>query len=128
MVTAAQIKKLCPTAKPNLIDVIVKNWDYAELEGNIITPLRVQHFLSEVAVETGGLKAIDESLNYTVDGLLSTFGRHRISEADAKRLGRSGNRKAKQQEIANTVYGGAWGKRTSVIPNPATDGSTAAAE
>ncbi|QTG12363.1 hypothetical protein G6M86_03505 [Agrobacterium tumefaciens] len=111
MVTAAQIKKLCPSARPVLVDAIVKNWDYAELEGNIVTPFRVQHFLSEIAVETGGLKAIEESLNYTVAGLLSTFGRHRISEAAAKKLGRSGNRKADQRGIANTVYGGAWGKK-----------------
>lgn len=111
MVTAAQIKKLCPQAKPVLVDAIVKNWDYAELEGDIVTPLRVSHFLSEIATETGGLKAVEESLNYTVDGLLKTFGRHRISEADAKRLGRAGNRKAKQREIANIIYGGAWGKK-----------------
>lgn len=111
MATASQIKRLCPSAKPALVDAIVKNWDYAELHGDIVTPLRVQHFLSEIATETGGLKSVEESLNYSVDGLLSTFGRHRISEADAHRLGRSGNRKAKQQEIANTVYGGAWGKK-----------------
>ncbi|MGV1944896.1 MULTISPECIES: peptidoglycan-binding protein [unclassified Agrobacterium] len=111
MATAAQIKRLCPSAKPALVDAIVKNWDYAELEGDIVTPLRVQHFLSQIATETGGLKAVEESLNYSVDGLLNTFGRHRISEADAKRLGRFGNRKAKQEEIANIVYGGAWGKK-----------------
>lgn len=111
MVTAAQIKKLCPTAKPVLVDAIVKNWGYAEFDGEIKTPLRVQHFLSQIATETGGFKAVEESLNYTVARLMETFGRHRISEADAKRLGRSGNRKAKQREIANTVYGGAWGKK-----------------
>lgn len=111
MATASQIKRLCPSAKPALVDAVAKNWDYAELHGDIVTPLRVQHFLSEIATETGGLKSVEESLNYSVDGLLSTFGRHRISEADARRLGRSGNRKAKQQEIANTVYGGAWGKK-----------------
>lgn len=111
MATAAQIKRLCPSAKPDLVDAIVKNWDYAELQGDIVTPLRVQHFLSEIATETGGLKLVEESLNYSVDGLLKTFGRHRISEADARRLGRSGNRKAKQPEIANTVYGGTWGKK-----------------
>lgn len=111
MVTAAQIKKFCPSANATLVDAIVKNWDYAELEGDIVTPLRIQHFFSEIATETGGLKAVEENLNYTVAGLLSTFGRHRISEAAAQKLGRSGNRKADQKAIANTVYGGAWGKK-----------------
>jgi predicted chitinase len=111
VVTTAQVKKLCPSAKATLVDAIVKNWDYAELEGNIVTPLRVSHFLAQIATETGGLKAVEESLNYTVVDLLSTFGRHRISESDANRLGRSGKRKADQKGIANTVYGGAWGKK-----------------
>lgn len=56
-----------------------------------------------------------ESLNYSIDGLLSTFGRHRISEADARRLGRKPGEKsvplARQKEIANTIYGGEWGRK-----------------
>jgi putative chitinase len=51
-----------------------------------------------------------ESLNYSVEGLINTFGRHRISVADARRLGRSGTRPADQVSIGNIVYGGPWGK------------------
>ena len=49
-----------------------------------------------------------------MQGLLDTFGRHRISEVDARRLGRkpgeSGLSLERQAEIANILYGGAWGK------------------
>ena len=35
----------------------------------------------------------------------------RITEAQAQRYGRTDNRPADQQAIANIVYGGAWGKK-----------------
>jgi putative chitinase len=64
--------------------------------------------------ETGGkLQPNIESLNYSVDGLLRTFGRHRISEADARALGRKPGEGPlpieRQRAIANRIYGGAWG-------------------
>lgn len=56
-----------------------------------------------------------ESLNYSVDGLLKTFSRKRISEADARRLGRKNGEPAlpvaRQREIANILYGGEWGRK-----------------
>jgi len=71
-------------------------------------------FLANIGVESGGLTRLSESLNYSVQGLLGTFGRHRISEADARRLGRkSGERSlplARQEELANLLYGGDWGR------------------
>lgn len=51
-----------------------------------------------------------ESLNYSVEGLLKTFSRARISEADARRFGRTSTRVADQVAIGNAVYGGEWGK------------------
>jgi putative chitinase len=65
--------------------------------------------------ETGGKMSPNvESLNYTVAGLLNTFGRHRISRADAERLGRKPGEPAlslaRQRAIGNILYGGAWGR------------------
>ncbi|TCS14534.1 glycoside hydrolase family 19 protein [Caulobacter sp. BK020] len=88
--------------------------------GNGITaPAEVAAFVATCCVESQGLTVFAESLNYTVEALLAKFGRHRISEADARRLGRIDGvdargakvvvRKADQQAIANLVYGGAWG-------------------
>ncbi|MBI5941658.1 MAG: glycoside hydrolase family 19 protein [Caulobacterales bacterium] len=61
--------------------------------------------------ESQGFARLSESLNYSVEGLLATFGRHRISEADCRALGRTATRKADKRAIANKVYGGEWGRK-----------------
>lgn len=69
-------------------------------------------FLREVLHESGMLERLEENLNYSVDALLSKFGRHRISEADARRYGRiPGVQRANPEAIANAIYGGVWGAR-----------------
>lgn len=65
--------------------------------------------------ETGGRMSPNrESLDYSVDRLLKNFGRHRISAADALRLGRKTGEpalgEARQREIANILYGGEFGR------------------
>ncbi len=67
-------------------------------------------FLGQVLHESAMLERLEENLNYSVDALLSKFGRHRISEADARKFGRiTGTQRANQVAIANTLYGGKWG-------------------
>jgi len=75
----------------------------------------VAYALATAWHETGGkMQPNVESLNYSVAGLLNTFGRHRISRADAERLGRKPGEPAlsatRQRAIANILYGGAWGR------------------
>jgi len=76
----------------------------------ITSPARIIGFLSQIGVESAGLSTLRENLNYSVAGLMSTFGRHRISAIDAERLGRKGARPADQEAIANLLYGGVWGE------------------
>lgn len=77
---------------------------------DITTPRRVVGFLSQLGHESQNLTRVEENLNYSVDGLLQTFGRHRISEADARKYGAiKGVQKAQPKEIANRIYGGPWG-------------------
>lgn len=93
----------------------------AACAGNgIVRPADVAAFVATNCVESLGLTRFAESLNYTVEALLTQFGRHRISEADARRLGRVDEvrggvkttvRKADQVAIANLVYGGPWGAK-----------------
>lgn len=78
------------------------------MKAGINTNLRLSHFFGQASHESN-LKPTVENLNYSVAGLLSTFGRHRISEADARKYGR-GTKAADQEGIANAVYGGSWGK------------------
>jgi putative chitinase len=71
--------------------------------------LRISHFLSQIHHESNGLKVLEENLNYSASALISTFSRHRISIDDCKKYGRTTNKRADQQMIANIVYGGPWG-------------------
>lgn len=79
-------------------------------------PLVLAHWLGQMHVESAGFTTMVENLNYSVDGLLKMFGRHRISEADARRFGRAPGRPANQREIANRIYGGEWGRKN--LGNP----------
>ena len=83
-------------------------------EFGIDTVREVASFFANIAVESNDLRQLSESLNYSVEGLLKTFGRHRISEADARRLGRKPGEpplsQDRQRQIANLLYGGQWGK------------------
>lgn len=86
----------------------------AEIQANkfSIGDAEIDDFLSQVIHESAHLERMEENLNYSVDALLRTFGRHRISEADARRFGRiPGKQSADVQAIANCLYGGAWGAK-----------------
>ena len=78
------------------------------------TEREVCSFLANIDVESASLTRMTESLNYSVEGILTTFKRHRITEADARRIGRKPTEKslplARQEELANILYGGEFGR------------------
>ena len=67
-------------------------------------------FLATVYYESNYLNTLTESLNYTCDALLKRFSRKRISYAEALQMGRLPGRPARQEDIANCIYGGQWGR------------------
>jgi putative chitinase len=69
----------------------------------INTPLRLSHFLSQCAHESGGFRAVQENLNYSVSGLMSTFSRYFPSKTIAEQYARN------PEKIASKVYGGRMG-------------------
>ncbi len=92
----------------NLLNV----W-FEEIAPTYGAPNVTDHLAYDLATcfhESGAtMHPISENLNYSVDGLLKTFSRERISEADARKYGRTTAHAANQQAIANIIYGGAWG-------------------
>jgi putative chitinase len=70
---------------------------------------RVAAFIAQMAHESG-LRPRDENLNYKAEALLSKFGRHRISRANALAFGRTVAQRANPEAIANCIYGGEWGR------------------
>jgi len=67
------------------------------LKYNINTPLRMAHFFSQLAHESGNFTKIQENLNYSASGLLSVFGKY-FNTTTAKQYERQ------PQRIANRVY------------------------
>lgn len=110
-VTRSQILKLAPDAKANYIDAFSRADELFARYGINATARRLAHFLAQVLHESGNLTVLTESMNYSPEGLLSTFGEARISAETAQRLGRRSGHPAEQEAIANIVYGGAFGRR-----------------
>jgi putative chitinase len=124
MITANDLRAIAGTTKRVQMhdDLATAFNKYAATYG-VDNPKRISEFLANVCRETGGFTKLAENLNYSVDGLLKTFGRHRISTIDANRLGRSGKRAADQKAIANAIYGGDWGRQNlgNIQPNDGWD-------
>ena len=104
-----------------MIDFFIYGDDIDDLmqKYEINTPLRIAHFLAQIDHESSGLMRMTESLNYSVEALMATFSRSRISEQQCRMFGRTPTQKANQKAIANTIYGGEWGKLNlgNVYPN-----------
>jgi putative chitinase len=107
----ALFKIAFPSTNPVQLTPWIEPIKAACKEFGIDTVREVASFLANIAVESQDLKALSESLNYSVEGLLKTFGRHRISEQQCRALGRSGARPANQRMIANILYGGEFGRK-----------------
>lgn len=77
----------------------------------IDTIRELSSFLANINVESAGLTRLSENLNYSSAALISLFGRHRISIADANKFGRGNGHSANQEALANLLYGGKWGAK-----------------
>lgn len=101
-----KLPEIVPKSAPWVEALIVAGIKYG-----IVNDKRIlAHWLGQMIVETGMFTAFRESMNYDPAGLMRTF-KGRITQEQANALGRIPGRAAKQQEIANIVYGGAWGKK-----------------
>ncbi|WP_342656831.1 glycoside hydrolase family 19 protein [Pantoea sp. RSPAM1] len=60
-------------------------------------------FIAQVGHESAGFTRITENLNYSPEGLLSTFGK-RFTRETAQEYGRTSEHPANQRAIANFVY------------------------
>ncbi len=98
-------------AKPETVQAVARAFaKHAPAYGQDKSKPRIAEFVAQIANETGGFTTFSENLNYSTQGLLKTFGRHRISAADAELYGRNAAHPANKEMIANTIYGGEWGK------------------
>lgn len=117
------LNKITPSIKGKYAD------DIAEALNEILPLYKMNtadifhEFWANVLEESWEMGRFTESMNYRYETLLKTFGRHRISEADARKYGRTADHPANQVALANILYGGAWGKKNlgNVLPNDGWD-------
>jgi len=69
----------------------------------IDNPLKLSHFLSQCAHESGNFKFVKENLNYSADGLRKIFPKYFPTIEAANKYARQ------PEKIANKVYGGRMG-------------------
>lgn len=102
----AQLKKFAPAAKPSFLQAIIDGWEHAVAAG-INTPLRFQHFMAQIAHESGGFTSLSENMNYSGKRLSEVFGkRNGLTPQKAGALAKQG-----PETVANFVYGGEWGRK-----------------
>ena len=110
MINSQQLRLISTTLTVGDTELIAPILDKVCPIYGITTKDIFEEFLPNVLHESNSFKTLVENLNYQAVALTKKFGRHRISIDDAYRYGRTLKQSANQKAIANTLYGGAWGK------------------
>ncbi|WP_267355556.1 MULTISPECIES: peptidoglycan-binding protein [unclassified Methylobacterium] len=99
-------KRILPAVAPHARADIVAAFVAADdriAAAEITTPLRIAHFVAQIATESGGMTRLEESLFYTAERLCQVWPKRFPTLASAKPY--AGNPKA----LAEKVYGGRMG-------------------
>ena len=95
MNTSKLVTKMPAAASGYMLEVVSRY--------NITQPLRLAHFLAQIAHESGNFTAIRENLNYSADGLLKIFPKYFKDRATAEKYAR------KPEMIGSRVYASRMG-------------------
>jgi putative chitinase len=95
-ITRQAILDFSPKANPRIVATLSDNMQRITKSG-MNTELRLLHFFSQMATETGGFRRLDENLNYSAERLRLVFG-GRVSAEKAISLA------SQPVQIANYVY------------------------
>ena len=88
--------------KGHIPDKVIEELPEVVSRFNITTTLRLSHFLSQCAHESGNFAHVVENLNYSAQGLKRVFGKYfpnNLNESYAR----------KPEKIGSRVYGGRMG-------------------
>lgn len=83
MITPDRIKALSREARVDMVMALVNGWP-AIRDAGINTPLRLAHFMAQIATETGGFTIYTENMNYSAQRMTEVWPSHfRTIEAAA---------------------------------------------
>lgn len=99
-ITPERLTALSPKILPQRAQEYAPALDAVLAMGDITTPLRVAHFMAQLAYESAGFRALVENLNYRPETLLKVFPNRIKSLEQAQSLVAQG-----KEAIANAVYG-----------------------
>lgn len=116
LLRAADLRKLVGTdAEDRIVDAIVRDADRVLPHYGITTPLRLCHFLAQIAHESGGFTIDAENMHYQPARIMQIFGvgKHsaRVTTTEAARL--AGDPEA----LAERVYGLGNSRKSSELGN-----------
>ncbi len=103
LINAEQLQEIMPHARPENIHLYQNGLNKVCGNFEINTPLRVAHFLAQVAHESGSLRYVSENLNYSAKALRAVFGKYFPTDSDAEEFARQ------PEKIANRVYANRMG-------------------
>lgn len=107
-ITAAELRRLAPKAKPIYVDTLLANLNVLEDAGILETNMRVAHWFGQVCAETDGMTILRESMAYRTPARLRAVWPSRFGKkSDAFLLELS----ADPVKLADSVYGGRMGNR-----------------
>lgn len=110
-ISGAQLKKIFPKLDAAIAcEIATKFNEILPLYGMDDADI-FHEYIARVGAESGEMLVLEESFNYSVEALINKFGRHRISIEQANKYGRKVGQKANKKAIANTIYGGEFGRK-----------------
>lgn len=107
LITTAQLQRAAPLGRPDVIAAIASQADRVFPLYGLTTLARVRLFLGIVIEETGGLRAIEEDLNYSAERAHQVWPHIFPTVVSAQPFAHE------PHELANKVYGGRMGNAGS---------------
>lgn len=101
LLTAERLRLVCPKIRGDILESIITDAPDAFPAAGLDDPIKIAHFIAQIATETGGLARLDENLNYTTtDRLQKVFGKKVFpTAASAQPFVKN------PEALANKVYG-----------------------
>ncbi|WP_222937508.1 LysM peptidoglycan-binding domain-containing protein [Spartinivicinus ruber] len=103
LISLSQLEQILPKTKTETLSHYCSAVNRCLHKYEINTPLRIAHFIAQVAHESGGFRYVSENLNYSKEALLQVFGKYFPNENLADQYARN------PEKIANRVYANRMG-------------------